>query len=128
MVLEKTLERPLDSKEEIKPVLRKGNQPWTFIRRADAEAPVLWPPGVKSWLIGKEPDDGKDWGQEEKGVTEDEMVGWHHGLNEHEFEETQGDGERQWSLVLCSPGGHREPDTKWLNNSSSWEYGVFNNN
>ena len=84
--LEKTLESPLDYKE-IQPVNPKGNQPWIFIGRTDVEAetPILWPPDVKSWLTGKDPDAGKYWGQEEKGTTEDEMVGWHHQLNEHEF-------------------------------------------
>ena len=88
VVLKKTLESPLDCKE-IKPVNPKGNQPWIFIRRNDgeAEAPILWLPDGKSWFIGKDPDAGKDWGQEEKGTTEDEMVGWHHGLNGHEFEQ-----------------------------------------
>ena len=87
MVLEKTLESPLDSKE-IQPVHPKGNQSWIFIRRTDteAEAPILRPPDAKNWLIEKDPDAGKDWGQEEKGTTEDEMVGWHHHLNGHEFE------------------------------------------
>jgi len=87
VVLEKTLESPLDSKE-IQPVHPKGNQSWMFIGRADAEAetPILWPPAVKSWLIGKDPDAGKDWRREKKGTTEDEMVGWHHWLNGHEFE------------------------------------------
>ena len=87
-MLEKTLESPLDSKD-IKPVNPKGNQHWIFIERTDAEAeaPILWPPYMKSWLIGKDPDAGKDWGQETKGVTEDEMVGWHHRLNGHEFEQ-----------------------------------------
>ena len=87
VVLEKTLESPLDCKE-IKPVNPKGNQSWIFIRRTDAEAetPILWPPDVKSWLIGKDSDAGRDWGQEEKGMTEDEMAGWHHRLNGHEFE------------------------------------------
>ena len=87
VVLEKTLESPLDSKE-IQPVHPKGNQPWIVIGRTDAEAeaPILWPLDVKSQFIGKDPDVGKDWGQEEKGTTEDEMVGWHHWLNEHEFE------------------------------------------
>ena len=87
VVLEKTLESPLDSKE-IQPVHPKGNQSWIFIERTDAEAeaPVSQPPDVKNWLIGKDPDAGKDWGQEEKGMTEDEMVGWHHQLNGHEFE------------------------------------------
>ena len=83
----------------------KGNQPWIFIGRTDAEAeaPILWPPGAKNWLIGKDPEAGKDWEQEEKGVIEDEMVGWYHWLNWHEFEKTPGDSERQGSLVCCSP-------------------------
>ena len=92
VMLEKTPESPLDSKE-IKAVNPKGNEPWIFIGRADAEASILWPPDVKSWFIGKDPDAGKDWGQKEKGVTEDEMTGWHHWLNGHEFEHTPGDGE-----------------------------------
>ena len=87
MVLEKTLECPLDSKE-IQPVHSEGDQPLVFIGRtdADAETPVFWPPLVKSWLIGKDFDAGRDWGQEEKGMTEDEMAGWHHRLDGHEFE------------------------------------------
>ena len=87
MVLEKTLESPLDRKE-IKTVNCKGNQSWIFIGRTDAEAetPVLWPTDVKNWLIGKDPDAGEDWRQEEKGMTEDEVVGWYHLLNEHELE------------------------------------------
>ena len=87
VVLEKTLESPLDSKE-IQPAHPKGNQSWIFIGRTDAEAetPILWPPDAKNWLIEKDPDAGKDWRQEEKGMTEDEMVGWHHRLNGHEFE------------------------------------------
>ena len=87
VVLEKTLESPLDGKE-IQPVHPKGDQSWIFIARTDAEAeaPILWPPDVKSWLLWKDPDAGKDWGQEEKGTTEDEMVGWHHRLDGHEFE------------------------------------------
>ena len=99
MVLEKILESPLDCKE-IKSVNPKGNQSWLFIERTDAEAeaPVLWPHDAKSQLIGKDPDAGKDWGQEEKGTTEDEIVGWHHWLNEHEFEQTLGDDEEQGSL------------------------------
>ena len=88
--LEKTLESLLDSKE-IKQVNPKGKQPWIFTGRTDAEAPILWPPDVKSQLTGKDPDAGKDWGQEEKGTTEDEMVGWHHQLNRHEFEQSPGD-------------------------------------
>ena len=102
----------MDSKE-IKTVNPKGNQPWIFLGRTDAEAeaPVLWPPDAKSWLTGKDPDAGKDWGQEEKGVTEDEMAGWHHRLNGHEFEQTLGDSEGQGSLVCCSSQGHKESDT-----------------
>ena len=100
MVLEKTLESPLDSKE-IKPVNLKGNQLWIFIGRTDAEAEalVLWPHDMKNQLIEKYPDAGKDWRQEEKGVTEDEMVEWHYRLNGHEFEQTQGDLEGQGSLA-----------------------------
>ena len=106
------LESPLDCKE-IQPVNHKGNQPWLFFGRTDAEAeaPILWPPHVKSQLIVKDPDAGKDWGQEEKGMTEDEMVGWHHWLNEHEFEWALGDGEGQGSLTCCSPWCHKESDT-----------------
>ena len=102
--LEKALESPLDSKE-IKPVNPKGYQSWMFIRKTEAraEAPILWPPNVKSRLTGKDPDAGKDWSQEEKGVTEDEMVGCQHQLSWHEFEKTPGDGEGQGSLVCCSP-------------------------
>ena len=94
MVLEKTLKSPLGSKE-IQPVYPKGNQSWIFIGRTDAEAeaPILWPPDVKSQLIGKDPDAGKDWGKEEKGATEDETVGWPHWLNGHEFEQNPGDSE-----------------------------------
>ena len=100
-VLEKTLESPLDSKK-IKPINPKGNQPWMFIGRtnAEAEAPVHWPPDVKSWLVGKDPSAGKDWRQEEKGVTEDQMVGWHHQLNGYEFEQTLGDSKGQGSLAV----------------------------
>ena len=104
--LEKTLERPLDCKD-IKPVNPKGNQPWIFIGRTDAEAPILWPPDKKSQLTGKDPDAGKDWRQEEKGTTDNKMVGWYHWLNGHEFEQTLGDGEGQGSLVCCSPCGHK---------------------
>ena len=103
-MLEKTLESPLDCKE-IKLVNPEGNQSWMFIGRTDleAEAPILWPPNAKSQLIRKDPDAGKDWGQEEKGTTEDEMVGWHHWLNGHEFEQAPGDGEGQGSLACSSP-------------------------
>ena len=111
MVLEKTLESPLDCKE-IKPVNPKGKQPRIFIGRtdADAEAPILWPCSAKSQPIGKDPDARKDCKQEEKGVTEDETVGWHHRLNGHEFEQNLGDSEGQGSLVCCSPSGHKESD------------------
>ena len=120
MVLKRTLENPLDCKE-IKPVHPKGNQPWLFIGRTDAEAeaPILWPPDAKGQITRKDPDAGKDWGQEEKGVTEDEMVGWHHWLNGHEFEQTLGDSEGLGSLVWCSSWGHKELDmTQQLNNSN----------
>ena len=105
-VLEKALESPLDSKE-IKPVNPKGNQPWIFMGGTDceAEAPILQTPDAKSQLIGKDPVAGKDWGQEEKKATEDEMVEWHHQLNGHEFEHTLEDSEGQRSLVCCSPWG-----------------------
>ena len=103
---------PLDSKE-IKLVNPKGIQPWIFIGRADAEAevPIIWPPDLKSWLTGKDSDAGKDWGQEEKRATEDEMVGWHHQLNGHESEQAPGIGDRQRSLACCSPWGLKESYT-----------------
>ena len=106
----------------IKPVNYKGNQPQIFSGRTDAEAevPILWPPDVKTWLSRKDPDAGKDWRQEEKEETEDKMVGWHHGLSEHEFEQTQGVSEGQGSLVCFSPLGRKELDmTDRLNNNSS---------
>ena len=105
VVLEKTLESPLDIKE-IKPVNTKINQCWIFIGRTDAEAeaPILWPPDAKSWLIRKDSDARKDWRKEEKGTTEGEMVGWHHQLNGHEFEQAPGDGDGQGSLVCYSHG------------------------
>ena len=104
MVLEKTLESPLDCKQ-IQPAYPKGNQCWIFIGRTDAEAetPIFWPPDAKKWLIWKDPDAGKDWRQEEKGMTEDEMAGWHHRLNEHEFEQAPGVGDGQGGLARCSP-------------------------
>ena len=117
VVLEKTLESPLEYKE-IQPVHPKGNQSWVFIGRTDveAEAPILWPPDMKSWLIWKDPDAGKDWGREEKGMTEDEMVGWHHRLNGHEFEKTLGVGDGQRGLACYSPWGCEELDmTERLN-------------
>ena len=110
VMLEKTFSNPLDSKE-IKAVNPKGNQPWIFTGRTEAEAetPILWP-DAKSQLIGKDPDVGKDWGQE-KRATEDEMVGWHHQLNGLKFEQTLGDNEGQGNLACCSPWGHKELDT-----------------
>ena len=115
VVLEKTLERPLDCKE-IKLVNPKGNQSWIFIGRTDAEAPIVRPPDMKSWFIRKDPNAGKDWRQEEKGMTEDEMVGRHHQLNGHEFEQALGVGDGQGSLACCSPWGHKESDkTERLN-------------
>ena len=92
---------------------RKGNQSWIFIGRTDAEAetPILWPPDAKNWLIGKDPDTRKDWRREEKGVTEDEIVGWHHQLNGHEFEKTVVVGDGQGGLACCSPWGLKELDT-----------------
>ena len=112
VVLEKTFESSLDCKE-IKPVHPKGSQPWIFIGRTDAEAaaPILWPPDTKSQLIRKDLDAGKDRREEEKGTTEDEMVGWHHWLNGPEFEQTPGDGEGQGSLVCCSLRGCKKLDT-----------------
>ena len=117
VVLEKTLESSLDCKK-IQPVHLKGDQSWVFIGRTDVEAeiPTLWPPDVKSWLIWKDPDAGKDWGQEEKGAIEDEMVGWHHQLNGHEFGWTLGVGDGQGGLVCCGSWGHKESDmTERLN-------------
>ena len=112
VVLEKTLESPLDCKE-IQTVHSKGDQSWVFFGRNDAEAetPILWPSDVKNWLIWKAPDAGKDWGQEEKGTTEDEMVGWHHWHNGHGFGWTPGVGDGQGGLVCCSSWGRKESDT-----------------
>ena len=120
VVLEKPLESPLDCKE-IQPVHPKGNQSWIFIGRTDAkvEAPLLWLPDVKNWLIRKDPDSGKDWRPEEKGMAEDEMFGWHHQLNGHESEQALGIGDGQESLECCSPWGRKESDMPelptWLN-------------
>ena len=122
VVLEKTLESPLDCKE-IQPVHFK-DQPWVFTGRTDAKAetPILWPPHAKSWLIGKDSDAGRDWGQEEKGTTEDEMAGWHHWLNGHEFEWTPGISDTQGGLACCDSRGHKESDmTERLN----WTEGRF---
>ena len=118
VVLERTLESPLDYKE-IRPVNPKGNQSWIFIGRTDAEAeaPKLWPPDVKSWLIRKDPDAGKDWRQE-KGMTEEKMVGWHHWLNGHEFEQILRDGEGQGDRC-CSPWGHRVGHD-WATEQQQW--------
>ena len=112
VVLEKTLQSPLDCKE-IQPVYPKGDQSWVFIGSTDVEAEtlILWPPDAKSWLIGKDPDAGRGWGQEEKGMTEDEMAGWHHQLDGHEFEWTPGDGDGQGGLACCDSWGHKESDT-----------------
>jgi len=115
--MEKTLESPLDCKE-IQPVHSKGDQSCVFIGRTDAKAetPVLWPPHVKNWLIGKDSDAGRDWGQEEKGTTEDEMAGWHHWFDGHEFEWTPGVGNGQGGLAFCDSWGRKELDmTERLN-------------
>ena len=117
VVLEKTLESPLDSKET-QPVYSKGDQPWDFFGRIDAKAetPILWPPHAKSWLIGKDFDAGRDWGQEEKGMTEGEMAGWHHWLDGHESDWTLGVGGGQGGLACCDSWGRKESDTtEWLN-------------
>ena len=116
VVLEKSLESPLDCKE-IQQVHPKGDQSWVFIGRTDVEAEtsILWPPDAKSWLIWKDPDAGKHWGQEEKGMTEDEMIGWYHWLNGHGFRWTPAVGDGQGSLVCCGSGGRKELDTTELN-------------
>ena len=123
VVLEKTLESPLDCKE-IQPVYPKGNQSWIVIGRTDAEAetPILWSPDVKNWLIWKHPDGGKDW-RREKGMTKDEMVGWHHWLDGHEFEQAPSVGDDQGSLACCSPWRQKESDmTEWLNRTEASKY------
>ena len=117
MVLEKTLESPLDWKE-IQPVHPKRDKSWVFIGRMDVEAetPILWPPDAKSWLIGKDPDVGKDWGQAEKGTTEDEGAGWHHRLDGHAFGWIPGVNDGQGGLACCDSWGCKELDTtEWLN-------------
>ena len=122
VVLEKTLEGPLDC-EEIQQVHSEGNQPWVFFGRNDAKAetPVLWPPHVKSWLIGKDSDVGKDWGQEEKGTTENEIAGWRHWLNGRESEWTPGVGDGQGGLACCDSWGRKELDTtERLNWTELW--------
>ena len=112
VVLEMTFEKSLLDCKEIKPINPKGSQPWIFIGRTDAdvEAPILWPPDVKSRLIWKDLDARKDWRQEEKGMTEDEIVGWHHWLNGHKLEQTPGGSEGQGSMACCSPWGLKESD------------------
>ena len=116
---------PLDCKE-IQPVHPKGDQSWVFIGKTDAEAetPMLWPPHAKNWLIGKNPDAGRDWGQEEKGTTEDEIAGWHHLLDAHEFEWTPGVDDGQGGLACCNSWGHKELDTtEQLNWLTDWLFG-----
>ena len=128
VVLEKTLECPLGSKE-VKSVNLKGNWSWIFIGRTDAEAetPILWPPDAKNWLIWKDPDAGKDWRREEKGTTEDEMVGWHHQVIGHEFEQASWDGKGQESLACCSPWVCKESDmTEWLNKNNNFQIRNWN--
>ena len=114
VVLEKTLESPLDCKE-IQPVHSEGDQSWVFFGRTDAKAEtlILWPSHVENWLIGKDSDAGRDWGQEEKGTTEDEMAGWHYGLDGRESEWTPGDGDGQGGLGYCNSLGHSRT---WLSN------------
>ena len=127
VMLEKTLESPLGCKE-IKAVNPTGSQSWIYIGGTDAEAkaPVLWPPYVKSQLTGKDPDAGKDWRQEETGMTEDEIVGWHQQFNGHEFEQALGDGEEQRSLTCFSSWGCKELDTtEWLNNNNNNKSQLF---
>ena len=121
VVLEKTLESPLNCKE-IKPVSSKGNQSWKFIGRTDVEAEALrlWPPDAKNWLIGKDPDAEKDWRQEEKGTTKDEMAGWHHRLDGHEFKQAPGVGDGQGGLVCHSPWGCKESDMTEQLNWTEW--------
>ena len=121
VVLGKTLESPLDCKE-IQPVHSQGDQPWDFFQRNDAEAetPVLWSPLTKNWLIGKDSDAGRDWGQEEKGKTEDEMAGWNHWLDGHESEWTLGVGDERGGLVCCDSWGRKESDTTEQLNWTEW--------
>ena len=116
------LKVPWTARRSNQSILKEINPEYS-LTDAETEAPILWPSVVKSWLIGKDPDAGKDWGQKEKGVTEDEMVGWHHRLNGHEFEKTVGDSEGPGSLVCCSPWDHKESDTtEWLNNKMMFKW------
>ena len=128
MVLEETLESPLDCKE-IQTVHPKGNQSWVFIGRTDAEAPILWLPDEKNRFIGKDPDAGKDWRQEEKGTTENEMFRWHHWLSAHEFKQTPGDSKGQGDLLACcSPWGPKESTrlSDWTAAAAKWPFsGTF---
>ena len=129
VVLEKTLENPLDCKE-IQPFNPKGNQSWIFIGRTDAEAPILWPPDVKNWLIGKDPDAGQDWRQEEKWTPEDEMVEWHYRLSGHNFEQAPGIGDGQGSLACCSPWGSQRVGQDWATELKAlcpWDFPGKNN-
>ena len=128
VVLEKTLESPLDCKE-IQPVHPKGDQSWLFIGKTDVEAetPILWPPDAKSWLIWKDPDAGKDWGQEEKGTTEDEMVGWHHQLDGHGFRWALVVGDGQGGLACCGSWGGKELDATELNWTEPLQYPTWVN-
>ena len=121
VVLEKTLESPLDCKE-IQPVHSKRDWSWVFFGRNDAKAetPVLWPPHAKRWLIGKDSEAGRDWGQEEKGMTEYKLARWHHRLDGHEFEWTPGVGHGQGGLVSCNPWGSKESDTTERLNWTEW--------
>ena len=121
VMLEKTLESPLECKE-IQPVHSKGDQSWVFFGRTDAKAetPILWPPHMMSWLIGKDCDVERDWGQEEKATTEDEMAGWHPGLNGHEFGWTPGVGDGQGGLACCDSWGLKESDTTERLNWTDW--------
>ena len=130
VVLENTLESPLDCKE-IQPVHSEGDHSWDFFGRTDAKAetPVLWPPHAKSWLIGKDSDAGRDWGQEEKRTTEDEMAAWHHWLNGRESEWTPGVGDGQGGLACCDSGGRKESDTteqlNWTEHQELFRLSVF---
>ena len=128
VVLE-NLESPLDCKE-IQPVHPNGNQSWIFIGRTDVETSILWPPDGKKWFLRKDPDAGKDWRQEEKGTTEDEMVGWYQWLNGHEFEKVPGIGDGQGSLACCSPWGHKELNqlrdwTELINNQKYFKIDIY---
>ena len=124
MAFKKTLESLLDCKE-IKPVNRKGNQSWIFLGRSDVEATLFWPPDVKKWLIGRDPDARKHWRQEEKGLTEDKMVGWHHWLDGHEFAQAPEAGDGQGSQACSSPWGRKESDTVRLNWTEKVRYSWF---